>query len=319
MHFVRGPLDLVADCLLRMGAGMRQQTHDIFDHDDGALDDHAEIERAQREQVGRDVPQIEAQAGKQKRERNGERDDQRAAKVAEEDEQNDRDQDDSLGQVVEHGMRGQLHQFAAIEVRNDLHARRQEMLVEEVDLLVQGGQHVVGVGAFAQQHGAGHDVGIVHDLSGLAMNGFAKLAQPDPRSLPHNADIAHAHRNPVLRFEHDGADVSRGFDQSHRPDVDGLRSALDEAAAGVDVVVCQGLLHLPDAETVGDQLVRVHLHLVLACGPAENGNVDHVRHGLQLLDDHPVLERLQLRHVIVRVGALQREKVDLPDRTVIGA
>ena len=89
------------------------------------------------------MPQIQTQRREQKRERNGERYDQCPANVAKEDEQNDRDQDDSLGQVMEHGMRGQMDQVASVQVRNDLHTGRKKMIVEEVDLFMQRGEDVV--------------------------------------------------------------------------------------------------------------------------------------------------------------------------------
>ena len=38
---------------------------DVLDHDDRAVDDHAEIERAQREQVRGNVAQIEQNRGEQ--------------------------------------------------------------------------------------------------------------------------------------------------------------------------------------------------------------------------------------------------------------
>src|ERR1017187_5336944 len=120
-----------------------------------------------RSQVGGDVPQIQAKRSEEERERNGERDDECAAQVAEKDKENDGDQNYSLGQVVKHGMSGQMHQVAAIQVGNDLDARRQEMVVEEIDFLVQGGQHVIPVGAFTQQHHTGDHIRIVHHLGGV--------------------------------------------------------------------------------------------------------------------------------------------------------
>ena len=134
-------------------------------------------------------------------------------------------------------MSGQMHQVAAIQVGNDVHARRQEVLVEELDLLVQGGQNVVPVGAFAQQHDTGDHVRIVHYFGQVRVICFAHLAQADLGSLLDGGDIAHADRNPILRLQHDCGDVFRGCDQSHGPDVDGLFSALDEAAARIDVVI----------------------------------------------------------------------------------
>ncbi len=76
--------------------------NDVFHHDHRAIDHHAEIQRAEREQIGRNVSQVEADRGEQERERNGGRDDQRAADIAEKEKQNDRNQDHSFGEVVQH-------------------------------------------------------------------------------------------------------------------------------------------------------------------------------------------------------------------------
>src|SRR5580700_11416996 len=105
------------------------------------------------------MPQVQAKASEQERERNRKSDNQCAAYVAEEDKENDGDQNNSLGQVVEHGMSSQMHQVAAIQVRDNLHTRRQEVIVEELDLLMQGRQHIIPVGALAQQHDAGDHIG----------------------------------------------------------------------------------------------------------------------------------------------------------------
>src|SRR6185369_2798371 len=43
----------------------------------------------------------------------------------------------------------------------------------------------------------------------------------------------------------------------------------------------------------------------------------HVRHGFQLLGQYPILQGLQIHHVVSRIGTLQREEINLPHRTVI--
>ena len=63
--------------------------------------------------------QVETGGGKQQREGNGEHDDDCAAHVAEKEKENDRDQDHSLGQVVQHGVRGEVEQVAAIDEGSD--------------------------------------------------------------------------------------------------------------------------------------------------------------------------------------------------------
>jgi hypothetical protein len=55
--------------------------------------------------------------------------------------------------------------------------------------------------------------------------------------------------------------------EARRLHVDLLRALLDEAAAGVGVVVGDLLLDLANAEAVGDEFVGVELDLVFAVGP----------------------------------------------------
>ena len=66
-------------------------------------------------------------------------------------------------------------------------------------------------------------------------------------------------------------------DQTHFADIDLLQAGLDKAAAGIDVVVGELLLHLGEAEPVSDQLVGIDANLVFARGAAEAGNVDDIR------------------------------------------
>ena len=58
--------------------------NDVLDHHHGAVDDHAEVQRSQRKQVGGNVVQVETGSGKQQRERNGAGNDECAAHIAEE-------------------------------------------------------------------------------------------------------------------------------------------------------------------------------------------------------------------------------------------
>ncbi len=85
-----------------------------------AIDHHAEIERAKRKQVGGNVAQVEADGREQQREWNGERNDDCAAHIAEEEEENDGDKDHARGEIVLHGLDGVLDQIGAIEEGNDL-------------------------------------------------------------------------------------------------------------------------------------------------------------------------------------------------------
>ena len=96
------------------------------------------------------------------------------------------DQDDAFGQVVQHGVRGVVHQIAAIEKRNDLHARRQDVLVEPLDLGVNAVQRRRRIRALAQEHDAfDHIVVIDHHAVG-AVDGLADLPQTNLRPLRHD-------------------------------------------------------------------------------------------------------------------------------------
>ena len=128
--------------------------HDVFDHDHGAVDDHAEVQRAEREQIRGNLFQVETDGGEQQGKRNGGGDDESAADVAEKQEENDRDQDHAFRQVVQHGVAGEVDQVAAIDERNDLHARRQDVIVHLLDFFVERFESRIGGGAFAQQDDA---------------------------------------------------------------------------------------------------------------------------------------------------------------------
>ena len=108
--------------VLPSASAAAEVTHDILHHHDGAVDHHAEIERAKRKQIGRNAFQLEKCRGEQQRKRNGQRDDDGSAHVAEKQKQNDHDQDNSLGKVVQYRVSREVNQIAAIDEWNYLHA-----------------------------------------------------------------------------------------------------------------------------------------------------------------------------------------------------
>ena len=121
LHFVRGLANLLcrSDALL---AAMAEVADDVLHHHHGAVHDHAEVQRAEREQVCGNIAQIQADCGEEQRKRNGEGDDDRAAHIAEKEEQDDDDEDDAFGEVVQHRVGRVVEQLAAIEERDDLDA-----------------------------------------------------------------------------------------------------------------------------------------------------------------------------------------------------
>ncbi len=117
------------------------------------------------------------------------------------------DQDKALGQVVQHGVGGVVHQVAAIEKRHDLHARRQDVVVQLLDFSWIAFSVGSASAPLRKQHDAFHHVVVVDDLAVRAPDGFADLAQPDLGALLDRGDIADAQRRSVLRLEDNLADV----------------------------------------------------------------------------------------------------------------
>ena len=101
-----------------------------------------------------------------------------------------------------------------------------------------------------------------------------------------------------LGFQDGLLDVVHGAEEPKRPNVHLLHADFYEAAAGIDVVVGELLLHLADTKSIRHQLVRVHAHLILAHRAAEVGNIDHIGNGFELLEENPVFERPQFHQVI---------------------
>ncbi len=69
----------------------------------------------------------------------------------------------------------ELHQLAAIDERDNLHAGGQDEVVEFVHLGVNALERGVGIRALAHQHDSGHHVLVVDNPSILAANRASKL------------------------------------------------------------------------------------------------------------------------------------------------
>jgi hypothetical protein len=107
----------------------------VLDHDHGAVDQNAEVDGSQRQQIGRDLGVMHEDKGQQQRHGNRQRHDQRRARAAQEQQQHQGHDDHAFGQGLAHGMRGALDQRGAVQIGHDLDVGRQQLLVE----LLHGG------------------------------------------------------------------------------------------------------------------------------------------------------------------------------------
>ena len=291
----------------------------VLHHDHGTIDHHAEIERAQRQQVGRNMAQLKADRGKQQGERNGERNDDCPANIPQKQKENDHHQDDALGQIVQNRMRGVVQKIAAIKKGNHLDSLGQNLVVQFFDLGVDSLQGRIGIISLLQQHDALNRVAVVDDLSVDAMNSLADLAQAYLRPLHNLSDILDPQRGSVGRFENGVVDVLDVAKEAHFTDIDLLLPLLDKAAAGVDVVIGQLLFNLANTQAIGDQLIGIEAHLVFARHSAKAGDIDNPGNRLELLLQRPVFQRLQLHVVVGGVGTMQRVPEDLANRAPVCA
>ena len=102
-----------------------QAAHAVFDDVDGAIDDDAEVERAQAQQVAAHAALNHPGDGEQHRERDDAGGDHRRTNVAEEHEQDQDHQQRANQQVVLHGRDGRVHQLRAVVDGLRHHAGRQ--------------------------------------------------------------------------------------------------------------------------------------------------------------------------------------------------
>src|SRR5208283_3470796 len=151
--------------------------YDVFHHDHRAIHDHPEIECAQRKQVCRNVPQIQADGGKQQREGNCQRNDNCATNIAQQNEKDNDYEDHAFGEVEEDGVRGVIHQVVPVEIGDDFYSGWKYVVVELLDHGVDALQHLRRIRPLAQEHNAFDHVVIVLDHSVRSMDGFPNLTE----------------------------------------------------------------------------------------------------------------------------------------------
>ena len=125
-HLDRGIADDV-----ELGPGsplVGEPAHAVLDHDHAGIDDQAEVDRAQAHQAGRHSGGEHDVGREEHGQRNGQRDDQAAAEVAEHGQQHHDHQDTARHQVVQHRAQRLVDQVGAVIERLDRDAGGQTLL-----------------------------------------------------------------------------------------------------------------------------------------------------------------------------------------------
>src|SRR6202167_5082057 len=257
------------------------------------------------------MAQVEKYGCEKQRKWNGERDDEGSANITEKEKQDDRYQDHSLAQIVQHRVQRVMKQIAAVEHGNDLHTLGQDVIVELVHLVVNPFERGAFFGPLAHQHAALDDVGLIDNDAVRTMIGSGHVPQPNSGAPLDDRDVLYANWSPIRSCQHGVLDILYTAVKSERADVQLLQAFFDEAATGVHVVDGQLVLSLADAQAVGDELIGVDAHLIFARGAAEVAHVHDVRNFPEFLVQSPVFDAPQIHQVICRIRAPDRVPINL--------
>src|SRR6516225_2368963 len=131
--------------LPRLGTRLKISV-DILHHDHRGIDDDAEVDRAERQEVGVLSAQYQDDDREEQRKGNVDADDDGAAQIAQKYPLNEKDQQAAEDQVVQHRVRSHADQRGAVVKGHDPDPRRQAAIgVQSLDFLMNLGNDVVGM------------------------------------------------------------------------------------------------------------------------------------------------------------------------------
>ena len=272
--------------------GLSEPAEDRLHHDHGGIDDQAEIDRADRQQIGGFAAQDENDDGEKQRERNRRADDQRASEIAEEYPLQQHDQDDPDHHVVQHRVGGDVDQILAVVDPLDLTpgGRIEELLMSWTSFSTRA---IVGELCSPRR---------ISTMPCTMSSSWSRPAMPSRGFSPivTCGDVANQNRIAARLRQHGVVQIVDRADQADAAHHGGLRADIDGVAADIDVGVGDGLQHLRQRQPVGDQLVEVDLQFIGLGLAAPAGDVDHAGHGAEAALQYPVLQRLEVEDAVVR-------------------
>src|SRR5260370_6679129 len=260
----------------------------VFHHDDGAVNDDAEVDGADREKIcGLDV-KVKKKKSKQQSERDGEGGDDRRTLANQKKDQDNQNQNHSAKQIAFNGISGHANQVTAIVVGPDANVARKQILVDFLGLPLHSFENVLGLLAAAHQNDAFDGIVIV---CGLVLK--AENAETGRVTDFHVADVVDADRSAVITGDYDFANIVGGFYESETAHIIKLAALRIKTAAGIGVVVLQRGDHLHDRNVIAVQAAGIEKNVILHGGAAETGIVGDARHTAISAFDDPVLHGVQ--------------------------
>src|SRR6266851_2623595 len=178
----------------------------VFHHDDGAVNDDAEVDSADREKIGSFAGKVKKNKSKQQSERDGEGGDDGSTHANQKKDQDNQNQNHSAKQIAFDGVGGDANEIAAVVKRTNLDITGQKSLVNFFRFSLNALEDVLRLLAAAHQNDAFDGVVIVFGL-------VLETENTETGSVAdfHVADIADADRSAVITGDHDFANVVGGF------------------------------------------------------------------------------------------------------------
>ena len=254
------------DALFEMAA-------DVFDHDNGVVDDETDSEhkRQQREQIDRIAERQQDNERPDQRKRNGDSRYERRTHRAKEHEDDERDDDQRLDQAQHHLVDRGIHEFGGVVDNLAVEPARQLRLDVRPDL-VHTAHHL-------QQIGGRRDLNADIDrlLAVEADLGFIVLGAK--RDV---GDVLQAYHRPVRLFDDEIAELLGRMQAGRCGEVDLHHLALGRADAGNVVVGGERLTDVGRGQPVCGELLRIEPGAQREHLLAEQLRGLHARYGLQL-------------------------------------
>ena len=283
----------------------------VLDHHHRGVDHRADGDgdAAQRHDVGVDALPAHHQEGEHHAQRQRDDGHRRRAQVPQEEHADQRDDDELLEQLERQVVDRALDQRAAVVGGDDLHALRQARLQLGQARLHRLDRRLRVLARAQHDHAAGH-LALAVELGDAAAHLRAHLQR---------GDITQPHGDAAARGQRDVAEVVQRLQVAAGAHHVFDFGQFEHRAAALLVAGQQRAAHLLVGDAVGDQLVRIEHHLVLAHHAADAGDLGHVGQALQFVLQEPVLQRAQLRQVVASRAIDQRVLEDPADAGGIGA
>ena len=272
-----------------------EQTKAVLDDDHRAVDDDAEVDRAEAHEIGAHLRFHHASDGHRHGKRNDAGRDESRTDVAKDKEEHDDHQDRAFDEVFLDGLDRRLDEIGAVVngAGNDAFRKR---LGDVAQLGCHPLCHRTAVLA-DQQHGRSENCFLPVQGSGAGAEVF---------SLGNVRYVLDPNRNTAARADDDVLNFRNVGHLARRADEVLLAIALDVAGADIGVVGRNCGHQIAESEPVSHQLPGVRQNVELALKTADGVDFDHAGNVAKLRLDDPVLNGPQFaRRIAVAVRALR--------------